>query len=230
MLVAAGTYGTSLIQVHGGPRAYTLASARDWLTAVTRAPDFLPLFFCLISCPLPRPYLLVLAPLCIAAAYHVGGYAARTMAGHALWKRFVASWWALMQARQGDAQTLVRQLQHCSGGARRAYGVEVPPRALHRPPLTTLRSLRPPPQIATCEIGFAISLVVTLISPQRSILTVIVMVNYLKLRYHSPSSSAAHRRAWQSIATRVDPYIDKVPAARRAVAYAQNWFTTPAQA
>lgn len=78
---------------------------------------------------------------------------------------------------------------------------------------------------AVSEIGVAMIMSVQLIKSFRSVLTVVLYWQWLRLRYHSPDASWYHRQAWANVGQRLNPILDMVPFLKGPLGYAKQWFT-----
>ncbi|EFJ48406.1 hypothetical protein VOLCADRAFT_91054 [Volvox carteri f. nagariensis] len=79
---------------------------------------------------------------------------------------------------------------------------------------------------AFCEIGTAALLVLQLLTPARSLLTLVFYGQILKLKLHVPDSAPQHRQVWRKINDLTLPYRRQVPALERFIQMAIRWFAS----
>ncbi|KXZ42124.1 hypothetical protein GPECTOR_200g362 [Gonium pectorale] len=79
--------------------------------------------------------------------------------------------------------------------------------------------------IAFCEVATGLLLVAQLLTPARSLLTLLFYTQILKLKLHVPDSAVHHRQVWRKLDEMTLPYRRQVPAVERLIQLAVNWFT-----
>ncbi|KAG2436507.1 hypothetical protein HXX76_006805 [Chlamydomonas incerta] len=79
---------------------------------------------------------------------------------------------------------------------------------------------------AACEVATAFMLVLHLLTPARSFLTLIFYVQILKLKLHVPETAVQHRKVWSMIDDYTRPYRAKLPpAVESGIQAAARWMT-----
>eukprot|EP00210_Caulerpa_lentillifera_P002155 g2069.t1 len=79
---------------------------------------------------------------------------------------------------------------------------------------------------AVSEIGVGALMVLQLFKSVRSILTVVLYWQWLRLRYHSPDAAWYHRQAWANIGRKLNPLFNMIPILKVPINYAKQWFTS----
>ncbi|GLC36815.1 hypothetical protein PLESTB_000780100 [Pleodorina starrii] len=77
---------------------------------------------------------------------------------------------------------------------------------------------------ACCEVGTAGVLLLQLLTPARSLLTLMFYAQILKLKLHVPDSAPQHRQVWRKIDEVTLPYRVRAPALERFIQMAVRWF------
>eukprot|EP00803_Ostreobium_quekettii_P007415 evm.model.scf_814.2 EVM.evm.TU.scf_814.2 scf_814:3015-7547(-) len=80
---------------------------------------------------------------------------------------------------------------------------------------------------AHCEILVGAILILRLFTPSRSILNVIMYVQWLRIRYQSVDAAMYHQEVWSSIGQKVEPYTSRVPFLRMPIEAMKRWFRGP---
>ncbi|KAG2454697.1 hypothetical protein HYH02_000534 [Chlamydomonas schloesseri] len=79
---------------------------------------------------------------------------------------------------------------------------------------------------AACEVATGFMLVLHLLTPARSFLTLVFYVQILKLKLHVPDTAMQHRKVWAMIDDYTRPYRAKLPpAAEAAIQAAACWMS-----